>query len=99
MTGLVNVNGRKISTNPNHWKQACMNDFTLGASVSDIAQASGCSRLKVEAVIREALAQTCAIVRKQLAEIEALKPKPTDESPTAGEGAAVTEAVKPPETV
>lgn len=71
MTGLVNINGKPISTNPNDWKQAVMDDFTRGASVSEIATASGCANRRVEAVIREALAQVCAIVKTQKAELEA----------------------------
>lgn len=38
------------------WKQAVVNDFLRGASVADIATQSACHKLRVEQVLREAIA-------------------------------------------
>ena len=79
-TRMQRINGRVVSTNPNHRRDAVMSDFTRGASVSEIATASACANRRVEAVIREALAQVCAMVKAQQAELEAR------EAPTQTEG-------------
>lgn len=50
------------------WKQAVVNDFLRGQSVSDIAQQSACHKLRVEQVLREAITGLAKLTAKPVEE-------------------------------